>query len=701
MKPVFQYSKFVIVATLVVCITLFLSQSKVFANAIEFGVSGVVSDSLDCDCVESIPQFTFGNHIVEENQEGFCVSFDASNFTDVQSFLTVFSWNPNVIYLDYFNNFDVLNFPISTNTVSNVDDGIMFMIYDGFGNLETLPDGTSLFELCFDVVGDAGDSTGLNLIGAFNVVSPEVEYGDQKCIHEYKNQSIGSVVINCPSLTADIDICYTEKNNGSIAIEPCGGTFPFSYKLDPIGETGNLQSDESALITNLAPGDYELSIIDGNGIEFTKNVTIEETEELALIDEIIVLPTCYDDNDGQLSVTASGGSNFLGFGYTYQWSNFQYSHDLLGLTSDDYTVTVTDIKGCTLEKTYDLKIPSITIDYDVTPVSDCAEEDGIISFSISGGNGEPYDVSVFPLAVFSGGSSYIMESLPPGSYTIEVKDSRDCPYEIDITMGLETPLCNTDPCLGDIEELDPSEPCNCKVTEVQVLGCMDSNYCEYNPLANCDDGTCLILVTSDPCGCSPVLDSDGDMICDALDCAPFDPIIYPGAEELCDLIDNNCNGEIDEGLEIFMYYYDADGDGFGQGLPTDITTTCSEEAPEGFADNFDDCDDSNPLINPNAVDIPNDGIDQNCDGEDFVSSTNDKEGERTITLTPNPAQDYFLIETGLDYNNVNIYNLQGMLVLHSDRKQSISVSNLNSGVYIVELVRSGLVLYSTRLVLVE
>ena len=52
------------------------------------------------------------------------------------------------------------------------------------------------------------------------------------------------------------------------------------------------------------------------------------------------------------------------------------------------------------------------------------------------------------------------------------------------------PLCNTNFCNGDFEITDPNDSCNCLVMQVQVNGCTDANACNYNPQANCDNGTC-------------------------------------------------------------------------------------------------------------------------------------------------------------------------------------------------------------------
>jgi len=82
----------------------------------------------------------------------------------------------------------------------------------------------------------------------------------------------------------------------------------------------------------------------------------------------------------------------------------------------------------------------------------------------------------------------------------------------------------------------------------------------------------------------------------------------PDATEICDNIDNNCNGMTDEGVQT-TFYRDMDGDGFGNPAVTQLA--CS--APMGYVANDDDCDDTNGAIKPGATEVC-DGVDNNCDG---------------------------------------------------------------------------------------
>ena len=96
------------------------------------------------------------------------------------------------------------------------------------------------------------------------------------------------------------------------------------------------------------------------------------------------------------------------------------------------------------------------------------------------------------------------------------------------------------------------------------------------------------------------------------DCDDTDGDIHPGATEICDGLDNDCMNGPDDSVSYEPYWTDADNDGYGD--PNDIYYEC--EQPSGTASNDEDCDDTDPDINPDAHDEPNDGIDQDCDGND-------------------------------------------------------------------------------------
>lgn len=92
------------------------------------------------------------------------------------------------------------------------------------------------------------------------------------------------------------------------------------------------------------------------------------------------------------------------------------------------------------------------------------------------------------------------------------------------------------------------------------------------------------------------------------DCDPGDATIHPGASEVCDGIDQDCDGTIDNGV-LSTFYGDADNDGFGDAAV--VIEACT--VPSGYSPNASDCDDTLAAVNPLATEVCN-TIDDDCDG---------------------------------------------------------------------------------------
>jgi Putative metal-binding motif/FG-GAP repeat len=93
------------------------------------------------------------------------------------------------------------------------------------------------------------------------------------------------------------------------------------------------------------------------------------------------------------------------------------------------------------------------------------------------------------------------------------------------------------------------------------------------------------------------------------DCDDGNSEVYPGATELCNLIDDDCDGTADDG-EGVLRYDDVDGDGYGD----DSTGEAHCDEPAGSVDVGGDCDDNDNSVHPGALEVCGDGDDDDCDG---------------------------------------------------------------------------------------
>ncbi len=141
-------------------------------------------------------------------------------------------------------------------------------------------------------------------------------------------------------------------------------------------------------------------------------------------------------------------------------------------------------------------------------------------------------------------------------------------------------------------------------------------------------------------------DADADGTPDAEDCAPDDATRHPGAEELCNTLDDDCDGAVDEdAMDASTWYVDADGDGFGDAnVPA---AACTQ--PTGAAADATDCDDTEATVNPAAGEICDDRVDNDCDGNaDSCRLTGQHEAEDVGIVSEYPAAVTIRVGGGCD-----------------------------------------------------
>ncbi|MCK8482020.1 T9SS type A sorting domain-containing protein, partial [Psychroserpens algicola] len=153
-------------------------------------------------------------------------------------------------------------------------------------------------------------------------------------------------------------------------------------------------------------------------------------------------------------------------------------------------------------------------------------------------------------------------------------------------------------------------------------------------------------------------------------------LTYNGADGNTSVTIEGENCDADQTLNITVtpatntYYADTDEDGFGD--PLNEIITCTQ--PFGYVTDNTDCDDTNDQIYPGATEIPDNGIDEDCDGMDENTLDTDEIINRTVTIKPNPFKTTITINLPLSFNgsdfNINIYDLNGRIV-YKKQKSSI------------------------------
>jgi hypothetical protein len=179
----------------------------------------------------------------------------------------------------------------------------------------------------------------------------------------------------------------------------------------------------------------------------------------------------------------------------------------------------------------------------------------------------------------------------------------------------------------------------------------------------------------DPLSSDFACDQPTGYVADATDCDDTLATVHPGAAEYCNSDDDDCDGFTDEygAVDGTPYYADDDLDGYGD--PTSVLTSCGG-APTGYTADNTDCDDTDDLTYPGALEICGDGHGNDCN-ETVISDACPAVGALVITeimvnpaLTTDPAGEWFEI------TNVSssTYDLEGLVIADLAGSDQIDVS---------------------------
>ncbi len=237
-------------------------------------------------------------------------------------------------------------------------------------------------------------------------------------------------------------------------------------------------------------------------------------------------------------------------------------------------------------------------------------------------------------------SSATAKSLPPGA-SIE-----DCLNLVVTGDTADTGLSGTEAWCPDEDgdgyyDADSSDPfgtgCLCI-----VAGTLSSEYVQVDETTvltkDCDDGDASVTSASTTVYTDSDSDGYGDsgtaeMACVVEsgfatvggDCDDTNSAVNPGAIEMCDTVDNDCDGNTDDAsaTDVSTWYADADSDSYGDGSVAEMAC----DALSGYVADSTDCNDTDAAVNPGAMEVCDSGLDNDCDG------ASDDADSDVVTLT--------------------------------------------------------------------
>lgn len=378
-----------------------------------------------------------------------CVPIKVRNFKDIQTFQYAIEYNPAVLNLTGFSNFNT-TLAIIEDDLALIAPGNLRVTYvDLTGLGKMLDNDMTIFEICFDVAGTCDSKT--DVIFTDNGIIIEVSNSNNDPLPYVLDP--GELTIICPCKVNKVN---AESNNvscfagtdGKLTVIADGGNGNYTYNWN--------NTMTGSVISNLGAAFYTVTVTDGANCNTTGTFQITQPAELLLGTPTIVNETT--DCNGSISINVTGGTGVK----TYLWSDDSTINSPMrtALCKGDYSVIVTDANGCS--KTGSFKIlpkPLAIDDVVIKDVSCNGGSDGSISIILSGGCA-PY--------TFTGG----LTDLPAGSYTITITDA-STPVQ---TVTQTYPIAQPDPIVITLESKVDSDGNNGSIDVTVVGGTEDYTY---------------------------------------------------------------------------------------------------------------------------------------------------------------------------------------------------------------------------------
>lgn len=202
-------------------------------------------------------------------------------------------------------------------------------------------------------------------------------------------------------------------SNGVASVLAFGGVGGFTYSWST-GQNGSS-------ISGLTEGIYTVTVTDANGCQESSSAEVNVSPSISIsgIENNI---SCFGESNGSISTIIFGGTP----GYSYNWSNGSTQANISNLSANTYTLTVTDMAGCTASETFSISQPTVLSSFigNISHASCYGANDGTAQILASGGT-TPYTFN-WSNGASGSGNSNTQNNLIAGTYFVTVTDFFDC-----------------------------------------------------------------------------------------------------------------------------------------------------------------------------------------------------------------------------------------------------------------------------------